>query len=192
MLSARDFPVFHKGWSLFLDRDGVLNHRPCDGYVKRPGDFHWTPGSLESLNRLNKLFNHIVVISNQQGVGKGLMSDEDLQRIHERLLEDVEKAEARIDRIYTATGLRHGDSHRRKPGEGMAMEARHDFTDIRFEQTIMAGDTFRDMLFGKRLGMITVLIAPVRPFPPQYHYYADFHFVSLQDFTNFMITYFNT
>ncbi len=179
-------------WSLFLDRDGVLNKRPGLGYVCRYEDFQWIPGSLESLPALGNLFRHVVVVSNQQGVAKGLMRDGDLLELHQQMCRDVEQAGGRIDRVYAATGARCEDSYRRKPGVGMAMEAQADFPAIRFPKSIMVGDTFRDMLFGKRLGMLTALIATERPFSPHYHRLADFHFASLSHFANFMIRYFNT
>ena len=173
--------------TLFLDRDGVLNERPGEGYVTTVGDFHWLAGSLESLVKLADRFRYIIVVSNQQGIGKGLMDHEAVETIHKQMIQDVERAGGRIDLVLYAGGLRHSDSFRRKPGPGMALEARNRFPDIRFDHSYMVGDTFRDMLFGYRLGMQTALVSHKQELPAQYEYLADFRFASLNDFTNFII-----
>lgn len=178
--------LFH-GASLFLDRDGVLNKRPGKSYVTKPGDFLWIGGSLESLARLRSCFDRIFVVTNQQGVGKGLMDEEMLVAIHRQMLSDIQGAGGRVDRVYGATGLRHQDSTMRKPAEGMALMAQRDFPEIRFEKSWMVGDTMRDMLFGKRLGMHTALIAGPGDVPPAYRV-ADYRFASLEDFTNFILS----
>jgi len=173
-------------WSLFLDRDGVLNQRPGDGYVLNPAQFQWSDGSLEALVGLQGIFQHIVVVTNQQGVGKGLMQASDLEEINTGMLSEIREAGGHVDGIYSATGLRSSDSFQRKPGPGMALEAAREFPGICFSRSIMAGDTFSDMLFGLRLGMVTVLIGQGNV-PPRYHRAVDFRFASLWDFTNFMV-----
>ncbi len=173
-------------WSLFLDRDGVLNERPGDGYVLNPAQFQWSDGSLEAVVDLRGIFEHIVVVTNQQGVGKGLMQMPDLEEINMRMLAEIKEAGGHVDGIYSATGLRLSDSFRRKPGPGMALEAARDFPGICFSRSIMAGDTFSDMLFGFRLGMVTVMIGPGNV-PAACHHLVDFRFASLWDFTTFMV-----
>ncbi len=176
-------------WTLFLDRDGVLNRRPGNGYVTNPDDFVWIPDSLDGLAQLAGVFRHILVVTNQQGIGKGLMGTADLDAIHDRLMADVKSAGGRIDRIYHAAGLRSRDSYRRKPGTGMALEAKKQFPAIRFDQSMMVGDTFRDMLFGYRLGMHTMLISQHNHFPRKYYHLAAYRFNKLKDFTNFILAF---
>ncbi len=171
---------------LFLDRDGVLNVRPGTGYVRNPAEFNWISGSLESLSKLSQHFVRILVVTNQQGVGKGLMDQSQLDAVHKRMLGDVRQAGGRIDRIYAATGLRHRDSMNRKPAGGMALEAKSDYPEIEFDDSWMVGDTFRDMLFGYRLGMHTALIAPPADVPFDY-LVASYRFATLWDFTNFIL-----
>jgi len=67
---------------LFLDRDGVINVRLIDDYVKRKEEFEFLEGSLEAFKIFAKHFDKIVVVTNQQGIGKGLMSEGDLEKIH--------------------------------------------------------------------------------------------------------------
>ncbi len=180
-------PAFGK-WTLFLDRDGVLNKRRINGYVTRPEDFEWLPGSLKSLAALSQAFRYIVVVTNQQGVGKGLMNKKDLDVIHTKMMEDVVRTNGRIDAIYSATGKRCADSFRRKPGAGMALEAKKDFPAIRFDLSVMVGDTFSDMLFGHRLHMQTILISKVNRFPRNYYPVVHYQFASLKECAGFLLT----
>ncbi|TVR43369.1 MAG: HAD-IIIA family hydrolase [Bacteroidia bacterium] len=176
----------YTGWSLFLDRDGVLNQRPGKSYVTHPDQFIWIQGSLESMPLLAKTFRYIFIITNQQGIGKGLMTENDLKAIHEKMMQDIMNAGGRIDKIYQATGMRHLDSFRRKPGEGMGLEARNDFPIVDFRKSWMVGDTLRDMLFGQRLQMTTALIAEKTDFPRHYLGFAGYRFLNLTDFATFI------
>ena len=80
------------GKALFLDRDGVLNERIVDGYATRIEDFKILDGVLDALAMLSHKFDRIFMVTNQQGIGKGLMTDDDLQSIHGWFLEQVEPA----------------------------------------------------------------------------------------------------
>ncbi len=173
-------------WTLFLDRDGVLNERPGKGYVTDPNDFTWIEGSLEAVAKLASRFKRIIVVTNQQGIAKGLMTLDQLDDIHVRMLQDVNNAGGRIDKVYHADGLRHTASFIRKPGEGMFRQAKGDFPDIEAIKSIMVGDTFTDMLFGHRLKMLTVFIAPKNQIARNYHHVIDYQFNNLLQFANFI------
>jgi D-glycero-D-manno-heptose 1,7-bisphosphate phosphatase len=175
-----------KTWTLFLDRDGVLNHRLTEDFVKEPGQFVWIDGVLESLRFLAEIFGRIVVVTNQQGVGKGLMKPETLEQIHKKLLFDVTNSGGRIDKIYFCPDPENSRSFFRKPMIGMGLQARRDFPEIDFRQSIMAGDTMSDMRFGKRLKMNTVLISS-DPLPARQHpALVDLWFESLEAFASFI------
>jgi D-glycero-D-manno-heptose 1,7-bisphosphate phosphatase len=146
-----------KSWTLFLDRDGVINERIFGGYVTSADQFKFLPGVLEFLKEVESLFGKIVVVTNQQGVAKGLMSERNLNAVHEFMIEEIHSSGGRIDKVYAATNLKGAEVDRRKPNVPMALEAKRDF-DIDFERSIMVGDTDSDILFGKNLGMKTVLI----------------------------------
>lgn len=175
-----------KNWTLFLDRDGVLNRRLEGDYVKRPEDFEWLDGVLESLAFLKNIFGTIVVVTNQQGIGKGLMTEPELEQIHRKMLGDVERAGGRIDRIYHCPDLENSGSFNRKPMIGMGLKARRDFPAIQFRQSIMVGDTISDMRFGKRLKMKTIFISDDSQKARQYPKYIDFRFETLKTFTEFL------
>jgi histidinol-phosphate phosphatase family protein len=173
-------------WTLFLDRDGVLNRRLHDDYVKLPQDFVWIEGVLESLAFFSGIFSKIIVVTNQQGVGKGLMNSNDLERIHQKMLNEVQSAGGRIDKVYFCPDLEKSGSFFRKPMVGMGLKAKKDFHGIEFSKSIMVGDTLSDMRFGKRLRMKTVLISEDLALARMNPYYVDFRFSSLADFAGFL------
>lgn len=143
--------------TLFLDRDGVINrHRPGD-YVKTTGELEFLPGSLEALKRLAPCFRHIFIVTNQRGVGKGIMTADALTEIHTYLKETIVRAGGRLDGIYVCTDTDQ-NSPDRKPNTGMAHQARRDFHDVDFTRSIMAGDSTSDLLFARNAGMYSVFI----------------------------------
>ena len=148
-----------KTWTLFLDRDGVINRRVTDGYVMTWNEFEFLPGVLEARKRFHAVFGRIIVVSNQQGVGKGLLSGSDVQSIHDRMVAEIEVAGGKADAVYFSPELDSDGSVMRKPNVGMALKARRQFPGIRFNRSVMAGDSLSDMIFGKRIGMVTVLIS---------------------------------
>jgi len=151
--------IIEKGWSLFLDRDGVINKRIPDDYVMTPEQFEFIPGVLVAFPMLAAHFGRIVVVSNQQGIGKGLMSEAMLETIHSDMLAGISKAGGRIDKVYYCPHLKASGSFMRKPNIGMGLLARKNYPDIHFSHSVMAGDSLSDMRFGKRLGMLTVFIS---------------------------------
>jgi D-glycero-D-manno-heptose 1,7-bisphosphate phosphatase/D-glycero-alpha-D-manno-heptose 1-phosphate guanylyltransferase len=143
--------------TLFLDRDGVINvHRPGD-YVKSIAEFVFIDGVQEALRMLSPLFRHIVIVTNQRGVEKGIFSRQDLETIHRFMIESVAANGGRIDRIYVSTAL--VDSHPdRKPNPGMALQAKKDFPDMDFANSRMVGDSASDMLFAQNAGIPAIWI----------------------------------
>lgn len=169
----------HKNWTLFLDRDGVINKRLPGDYVKNIHEFEFLEGVRESVPILNKIFARIIVVTNQQGVGKGIMSEHDLHKVHQFMLSEIEKIGGKIDAVYFSPYRAEENHPMRKPHTGMALKAKEDFPDIDFEKSIMVGDSESDMEFGKRCGMKTVFIGNSYP----QNIYVDFTFRSLKEFT---------
>ena len=149
-----------KSWTLFLDRDGVINlHFPKD-YVKNWNEFFFLEGAIDAIVRLSNEFGKIIVVTNQQGVAKGKMTEEMLRIIHINMLSEIEAAGGRIDSIYAATVLADNDPEGiRKPRIGMAMQAQKDFPEIDFAKAVIVGDSITDMQFGRNAGMFTVLVS---------------------------------
>ena len=145
-------------WTLFHDRDGVINERVFDGYVLSIKDFIFKEGVLENACLLFGKFAHVFIVTNQQCVKKGIISKASLDDIHDWMSEQFLKEKAHIDEVFVATELNNKDSRRRKPNLEMGLEAKMKFPNVDFEKSIMIGDTDSDISFGQNLGMKTVLI----------------------------------
>lgn len=170
------------GYSLFLDRDGVLNERIIDGYVTRPEDFVIIDGVLDAMRIFTTVFDRIFIVTNQQGIGKGLMTEDDLAMVHDIFVKKVEESGGRIDRIYHCPKLKAENSFNRKPSIGMALQARKDFPGVRFTQSVMVGDSLTDMQFGKHAGMQTVLVGGDTWIPARFPKIVDCYYPTLFDF----------
>lgn len=175
-----------KNWTLFLDRDGVINHRLVDDYVKSWDEFRFIDGVQDAIKIFAEKFGRIFVVTNQQGIGKGLMAEDTLIEIHRNMTDEIKKAGGRIERVYFCPDLKSSGSFYRKPQIGMGLKARKDFPDINFKRAIMAGDTASDMKFGKRLKMKTVLIGDEANIAKENPDIVDFHYGSLIDFANLL------
>lgn len=143
--------------ALLLDRDGVINVLRPNDYVKNIAEFVFCDGALEALRRLNPCFRRIVIVTNQRGVGRGLMTETDLAEIHDWMLARIREAGGRIDRIFVCTAVDPADP-RRKPNPGMAREVRADFPDIDFARSILVGDSASDLEFARRAGIPAVCL----------------------------------
>ena len=139
--------------AVFLDRDGVLNPHIPGGYLLRAEDVTMLPGVAPAVRRLNDTGVRVIVISNQQGVGKGLMTRGDLDRIEQRMAALLhEEAGAHLDCCYYSTELASANSPRRKPGPGMLREAASDF-GLTLAHTVFAGDSATDIAAGHAAGV---------------------------------------
>ncbi len=174
---------FDKKWTLFLDRDGVINEKIEKDYIKNWSEFSFTYRARESLAILSKIFDKIFIVTNQRGVGKGLMTEQDLLLIHEKMLKSIKRKSGRIDKIYYCTDILDS-SEFRKPNIGMAQMAMLDFPSIDFKSSIMVGDSKTDMIFGKKLDMKCFMISS-NPILKEM-YYFDKKFESLFECTNFI------
>jgi histidinol-phosphate phosphatase family protein len=176
-----------KEWTLFLDRDGVINKKLEDDYVKKINEFEFLPNVISSLKHLSAYFGKICVVTNQQGIGKNLYTEKDLEKVHKYMLEKIENAGARIDAVYYCPYLKESNPICRKPKPGMAYQAKADFPEIEFSKSVMVGDQFSDMEFGKNLGMTTVWIKPENlDFDKSMENQIDYYFDSLAAFSNFI------
>ncbi len=169
----------NKDWTLFLDRDGVINKKLENDYVKHWIEFEFIEGTLDALKILNTIFGNIVVVTNQQGIGKGIYRTEDLELIHKNMLYEVDYLGGRIDKVYFSPYLSSQNHPTRKPGIGMAMAAKNDFPAIDFNKSIIVGDSLSDMEFGRNAGMKTVFISEEK----NNNIKIDFNFKSLIEFT---------
>ena len=170
-------------WTLFLDRDGVINHEKKMDYILNWNEFKFYDGITTALSILNKKFNTIVMVTNQKGVGKKLMSIDDLTTIHNNMLKEIENNGGRIDKIYFCSDL-EDNSPNRKPNAGMAFKAKADFANIDFTKSIIVGNKLSDMQFGRNAGMYTIFVATTNPEIPTPHPLIDLRFNNLAEFAN--------
>lgn len=173
-----DIKAINQSWTLFLDRDGVINHETVGEYITAWKDFRFYDGVKEALKIFASVFGRIIIITNQRGVSKGLMTEQDLLDIHHNMVKAIETAGGRIDKIYYCLDM-HNDSPNRKPNPGMGYEARRDFPEIDFAKTLMIGNTMGDMQFGKNLGTQTIFIPSNRTPPRLPDPYTDAIYPSL-------------
>lgn len=172
-----------ENWTLFLDRDGIINERIIGGYVTTPNELIIRNDFVLAMKKIAKLFGHIFIITNQQGVAKGIMTEKDLTEIHHLLEEQLQKEGIFIDKIYYCPHLEGESCGCRKPAIGMAEKAKQDFPVIDFAKSVMIGDSLSDIAFGNRAGMKTVLIADSIPKTElDSLLMPDFYFTSIQEF----------
>ncbi|WP_205573282.1 HAD-IIIA family hydrolase [Flavisolibacter nicotianae] len=176
-----DLKAVDKSWTLFIDRDGVINEETVGEYVLHWGQFIFSRGVLHSFKKLSDVFGKLIIITNQRGVGKGLMTNESLDSIHYEMQREVKIAGGHIEKIYYCTDVENTSYHR-KPNPGMAYQAKQDFPDIDFSKSIMVGNKPSDMRFGRAAGMFTVFLTTTNPDEPFPHPTIDLRFASLAEF----------
>ncbi len=176
-----DLKKIDKDWTIFIDRDGVINNELPGTYVLSQDQFVFSEGVLRAFKILAEKFYRIFVVSNQRGVGKGLMSLEDLHSIHNEMQKEVVASGGRIDKIYYCTEI-DGKCFDRKPNPGMAIKAVKDFPEIDLAKSIMIGNKAGDMRFGRSAGMHTVFLTTTNPGQPFPHPDIDLRFSSLLQF----------
>lgn len=176
-----DLKSINNNWTLFIDRDGVINHEKKDDYIRNWKEYQFYDGAKEALAILSKKFGKIIVVSNQRGIGRGLMTETDLDNIHKNMIKEIEASGGRIDKIYycSSTDNKHPE---RKPNPGMALLAKKEFPDINFSHSVMVGNNSSDMLFARNAGIYSIFLRTTKPDYPLPHPDIDLAFDSLIDF----------
>ena len=144
--------------TLFLDRDGVINKKLEGRYVRKFSEFTFMQGALQAISQLSNIFCRIIIITNQQGISKRIMSESDLKNLHIQMLERIEESGGVIDKIYYCPHLEELDCMCRKPKPGMIQKAIHDFPDIIIENSYLVGDSDSDIKAGKAMNLKTVKV----------------------------------
>jgi D-glycero-alpha-D-manno-heptose 1-phosphate guanylyltransferase len=184
--SILDLKNIDKSWTLFLDRDGVINEERVGNYVLNWNEFIFTQGTLEAFKIFSEHFQKVIVVSNQRGVGKGLMTEEDLLAIHSEMQKEVMQDGGHIDKIYYCTDV--NDKHSsRKPNPGMALQATLDFPEIDLSKSIMVGNKPSDMKFGRAAGMFNVFVTTTNKDQTFPHPDIDLLFPSLEAFAKALV-----
>jgi len=144
--------------AVFLDRDGVINKRPPEGdYVTRWEDFHILPGVAEGIALLNRTGFSVIVITNQRCVAKGMMTEADLQHMHERMTGVLARAGAKIDGTFYCPHEIEPPCDCRKPAPGMLLSAAR-LHGIDLRKSWMIGDSDNDVAAGLNAGCKTARV----------------------------------
>lgn len=141
--------------TIFLDRDGTLNSDP--GYISSRRDYNFYDFALPALQELARAGNRFVIVTNQSGVGRGLIAVEVLKEIHDYIREAFAAHGIPLLDIYVCTDHPDRAGAFRKPGVGMFLQAARDH-GLRMRRSLMIGDAGSDMESGRRLGMDTMLV----------------------------------
>ena len=144
--------------TLFLDRDGVINIKLKDRYVQYFSEFQFIDKSLDAIRILTDIFKRIIIVTNQQGIGKGIMSKEDLNKLHQNMISEINLHGGQIDKIYYCPHLESDRCNCRKPANGMIKKALQDFPEIIINRSFLIGDSESDILAGKSMHMCTVKV----------------------------------
>jgi histidinol-phosphate phosphatase family protein len=181
-----NFSQIDSTWTLFLDRDGVINYEIPGTYVRNWEEFVFYPRAPQNIAFFNTIFKRVILATNQRGITRGLMTLADLEEIHQKMIKGIELHSGKIDRIYYCVDAEES-SPCRKPNPGMALQAAQDFPEVDLRKSIMVGNNISDMLFGRNAGMKTVFLKttdPDRKLPDEL---IDFHFNNLNEFAKALI-----
>lgn len=135
---------------LILDRDGVINHVKANGYINSPEELIIRKDFLNSIKTLSDTFEHVFVVSNQKGVGKGIMTMEEMESVNKKMMETVSEHGGRIDNIYISTSA-EDNAPDNKPNIGLATLIKTDFPNIDFKKCVVVGDSASDFMFAENL-----------------------------------------
>ncbi|MFQ3549986.1 MAG: HAD family hydrolase [Armatimonadota bacterium] len=141
---------------VFIDRDGVIN-KDRDDYVKSLDELEIFPYVGKAIKLLNDNGIDVIIISNQQAVAKGLMSEETLNQINQKIIDEIAKYDAKIKDFRYCTHLKEDNCNCRKPKSGLLFNAAKDYY-IDLDDTFMIGDREIDMVAGKNAGARLILV----------------------------------
>jgi len=142
--------------TVFLDRDGVINVDRRD-YVKSWDEFQFLPEVFEALRILAERGFRVVIITNQSAVNRGLMTLDDLNEIHAKMLEEIRSHGGDIEAIYFCPHRPDEDCGCRKPKPGLVRQAAADL-GIDLARSYLVGDSDKDVELARSLGIKCVRI----------------------------------
>lgn len=141
--------------TVFLDRDGLINQKaPEHDYIKSWEEFRFLPGVAEAIRRLNDAGYLVLVVTNQRGVARGMMSMSAVDEIHKAMCRALDEAGAHIEKVYVCPH-EAGTCNCRKPDIGLFLQAERDF-EIDRQHSWMVGDSDSDVEAGQRYGVRTI------------------------------------
>ena len=144
--------------TLFLDRDGVINHDSPD-YIKSAAEWQPLPGALEAIATLSQQGVWIGIATNQSGLARGLFTSADLDQMHLKMRQGVEALGGRIDAIAHCFHLPDNGRRCRKPEPGLLEQLiRQRGEGFVSHETLMIGDSYKDLQAAQAVGIPAVLV----------------------------------
>lgn len=141
---------------VFVDRDGVIN-RNRRNHVKSWEDFQFLPGSIDALAELTRYGFRTVVLTNQAAINRGLLSREELEAIHDRMVGELARAGARVDAVLYCPHRPEERCQCRKPRPGLLLAASRRL-GISLAGSYLVGDAVSDLAAGMAVGCQTILV----------------------------------
>lgn len=143
---------------IFLDRDGTINKRPPKGqYICKAEEFEWLYGAKEAIKKLNDAGYFIIIISNQAGIARGMMTVQDFEEVQNKMKTELAETGAHVDAIYYCPHGWNDECECRKPKPGMIYQAQKDYS-IDLSKCVMIGDDIRDIIMAHNADMKGILI----------------------------------
>ncbi len=144
--------------AVFFDRDGIVNYRIVGEYINSKEHFHFIPDFFYVFSKLKELGYLVILVSNQKGVGKGLMTQEELYQVNEFMIQElIDRTGSKFDDVFYCVDVAEETSPRLKPNPGMLLEAIEKW-NIDPLCSWIVGDSSKDILAGKRAGIKTILV----------------------------------
>ena len=140
---------------VLLDRDGTIIEDP--GYLADPAGVRLLPGAAAGLGRLAAAGIRLVIITNQSGIGRGLLTEHQVAAVHRRLREELERAGISIAGIYHCPHRPEDGCDCRKPARGLVDRAAAEL-GFRTDETIVVGDKGSDLGLAEALGVPGILV----------------------------------
>ncbi len=141
---------------IILDRDGVINE-DSDDFIKSPEEWIPIPGSPEAIARLNQAGYHVVVSTNQSGIGRQLFPVETLAQIHKKMHQTLQQTGASVDAIFFCPHLPTDECECRKPKSGMLHDIRERLGQD-LEKRYVVGDSLRDLQSAQQVDAQPILV----------------------------------
>ena len=141
--------------AIFLDRDGTINEEV--NFLSHPDELTLIPNAAKAIREMNELGLNVFVISNQSGIARGYLTEDDLQKVNGHLVQLLKIENAFVKKIYYCP---HSDEHNcncRKPKPGMLQQAEQEF-HVDLKNSFIIGDRFVDIDAGKNVGAKTILV----------------------------------
>ncbi len=147
--------------AVFLDRDGLINRKLENDYVKSWDEFCFLPGVFEAIRIIKEKGYLVIVVTNQRGIAKGLMTKKDLEEIHRRMLKELKKYGVHVDDIFYCPHDISDNCNCRKPKPGMLIQAQKKW-DVDFNHSYVIGDSQSDIEASERVGCQGILTTDLK------------------------------